>query len=413
MRRLIGAAAVLTACADDTSQPQECVPASWVSDQPSARISLAGGTDAQLMLPAGVGRYPDGTPAVVYVRGGWLPQSLPAQQELAVPFGTGRGVAVVYLDLPDDLRGAESRQAVGAALRFAAGEEDDDGGCGLADWLGGPLSGQLVVVGYSNGGNLAWSTLADPEVVLPTVDGVVTFETPAAAEHVLFDVLRAPYDAGSCRLGDALRVDCPLDLSNIQRASGQDAFFVDRDGDGVEGRGDGVLGTVEDPVTGAVYPSIAAAVAAADAGIGLWDGLSVADVSAFWAPREAPQQLAGAAARFPGLATVITATEVDHALAELPDAPHVSGMLAAADAAGVRWHRLNPDASYAVLETGDPAAADAEYPANLQLGAGDAVVRMPESVGAGRGLLTAAALELLDRTHDAVWSDDLEQVLFR
>jgi hypothetical protein len=87
-------------------------------------------------------------------------------------------------------------------------------------------------------------------------------------------------------------------------------------------------------------------------------------------------------------------------------------MMAAMAAEGVRWHRLNPDASYAVLETGSPEAT-AEHPANTVFAVQDNPARMPESVGAGRGLITAASLELLDRAHEGEWAVDLEQVLYR
>jgi hypothetical protein len=37
---------------------------------------------------------------------------------------------------------------------------------------------------------------------------------------------------------------------------------------------------------------------------------------------------------------------------------------------------------------------------------------MPEAVGAGRGLMTAATVEILDRAHEEDWRDDLEMLLF-
>ena len=405
MRGLIPLAGLpLAACAAD----DPCAATRLLGGDRSVLTRLADGTSVHLLLPAGAGRYADGSPAVVFVRGGWNQTSVPATT-LPVRFGSGRGVAQVYLDLPDDLRGAESRAAVAAALWYAAGAAEDADGCTIESRLGGPLSGQRVLAGYSNGGNLAWSTLADPALELPPVDGVVTFESPASSQLVLLDVY-ARYQSGSCALtdGNALSCDIRYDGMALDLDAG---LFLDRDGDGaLDADSEPVLGTLEDSETGAVYHSTEASAAAES--LGLIAAGSAEAAAAFWSWREAPQAMQAARERHPGLATIVAATTHDHVLAGLGDWPHVTGMMAAAEAAGLRWHRLNPDASYTVLETGD-AASSIEHDAGLAWAVSDTPVLLPESSGAGRGVLTAGVLELLDRTHEDVWEADLDGVLFR
>ncbi|MFT4978338.1 MAG: hypothetical protein ACI8S6_004246 [Myxococcota bacterium] len=406
MHRLIGLVLILCGCADPP-----CLASDWISGERSAQITLSGGTRAQLLLPGGWGRYPDGAPAIVFVRGGWAVASLPAGG-LQIRFGSGRGVAQVYLDLPDDVRGADSRAAVAAALRYAAGEQADEEGCVIEDRMGSPLSGQRALVGYSNGGNLAWSVLADAEQDLPPVDGVVTFETPASAQLILFD-LQSSYEPGDCALTELNAISCAVSYEGITYSAEEDVLFLDRDGDGVlGGDADRRISALESPVDGLRYTSPEAAAAMEEVGLVLEPYASAAGVAAFWSEREAPQAMAGAIERFAELATIVSATEVDHAQASLEGSPHVIGMMAAAVAAGVRWHRLNPDAAYAVLETGDPGSI-AEYDANTAFMLDSEPALMPESAGAGRGLSTAAAVEILDRAHEKNWSSNLEMVLFR
>lgn len=381
-----------------------CEHGGWVADERSSQISLADAPDVQVLMPAKSGRYPEGAPAVVFLRGGWSETSLPAQN-LDVHFGSGRGVVHLYLDLFDDLRGAASRAAVAAVLRYAAGEELDEQNCGIEQRSGIPFSGELVIAGFSNGGNLAWSTLADPTLELPEVDGVAMFETPISAQMVLFDLMRTPYETGMCALNDSSSLSCDVPYEDMS-ASKEGQLWVRN------GAENTALGGVWDPDSGLWIPSPQAAAAAETAGLQeVWLADS-AHASAFWQEREAPQHVQAAVERFPDLAVVVAATETDHAQAGLVDAPHITGMLAALTAGGVRWHRLNPDAAYAVLETG-AADANAEHPANTVFSVSDRPVLMPESVGAGRGLLTASVLEIMDRSHEDQWEADLQQVLYR
>ena len=397
MRRII-ALPILLCCADQ----DPCPAGGWVADERGSFVSLPDGTPLQVLMPAHLGRYPDGAPAIVYVRGGWKTDALPVQ-EMSMRFGSGRGVLQVYLDLPDDVRGAESRSAVAAALRYAAGEALDTEMCSIEDRSGISLSGQLALVSYSNGANLAWSTLADPQLSLPEVDGVVMFEPPVSSQVALLDLLHTDYMPGDCALDKRLALSCAVSYDGIV-AQGE-ALWLE------QGKQRTALAGQTDPDSGTWVPSSEAASAAADAGIKAPWLASPPEALAFWSVREASQQLKGAVAQFPDLAVIMTATEQDHVQASLPDQPHVMGMMEAMALAGVRWHRLNPDASYAVLETGAPAAT-AEHPANTVFQVSDAPPQMPEEVGAGRGLMTAATLEILDRTHEEDWRDDLEVLLF-
>lgn len=392
------ALSVLLSC----TEQDPCAVGGWVADERASFVSLSDGTPLQVLMPAHLGRYPDGAPAIVYVRGGWKADALPVQ-ELSMRFGSGRGVLQVYLDLPDDVRGAKSRAAVASALRYAAGEEQDTDQCAIADRGGIPLSGQLALVSYSNGANLAWSTLADPTLSLPAVSGVVMFEPPVSSQIALLDLLSTDYQPGDCALDGRLALTCAVSYVGIV-AKGESLWLASDEGPAA------LSGRVE-PDTGLWVPSSEAAAAAAAAGIEASWLASPSEALDFWAEREATQQVEAAVAQFPELAVIMTATERDHVQGSLPDQPHVMGMMEAMALAGVRWHRLNPDASYAVLETGTSTAI-AEHLANTVFQISDAPTQMPEEVGAGRGLMTAAALELLDRTHENEWRSDLDMVLF-
>jgi hypothetical protein len=120
-----------------------------------------------------------------------------------------------------------------------------------------------------------------------------------------------------------------------------------------------------------------------------------------------------AIARFPDLAAIAIGTEVDHVLEGATDHPHVTGMVAAMQAAGIRWARLHPDRVYVELL----AEADKDYAdldANMVVQVGESTLPMePEDDSGVRGsdYLTAGALELLDRSWRGDWSENLDENL--
>ena len=387
-----------------------------LSDDPELRTP----TRVQVLMPAGPGRYADGAPVAVFVHGAWRSANIPIAEQ-AVRLQPGHGIAQIYLDLPDDLRGIESRAAVAAALRYAAGWIADDDGCMLDERARGGLSGQRALAGFSNGGNLAWAALARGPGVLPAVDGVVTFETPIGSQLVVGEPgtegrdspLHAP---GLCDLeaaagDDPQRLVCDYDYADIRFDDQQQELYLELDGaagfaEGADYRLPSLAGR-----DGLRYHSGPARRAAAAAGLMLSGRATLGATEAFWAEREAPQVMAEALRRQPELAVISVGAESDHVLIEMEDHPHVTGMVAAAEAAGARWWRVNPDAAYAAALT-DGASGDVECDAMVSVQVGEAVPLLPTGGSGGADYLTAATLEVLDRAHQGDWRVDLEEMLY-
>ncbi|MFT5684212.1 MAG: hypothetical protein ACI8RZ_005153, partial [Myxococcota bacterium] len=205
---------------------------------------------SQVFAPTGLGRYSDGAPVVVYVHGAWRTNFVPVDEALS-HINPGLGLVQLYLNLPggqagdgydsegiEDRRGAGARAAVAAVLRYAADSATDTDGCRLSDRIEGPLSGQIALAGYSNGGNLAWATLGDPDLDLPEVVGVATYETPSASQFIVVEpgTLENPspvYIEGACSLSDGIR--CEYDYTGLAfdgDAEDDGALFIDEASDG-------------------------------------------------------------------------------------------------------------------------------------------------------------------------------------
>jgi len=384
---------------------------------------------SQVFAPTGLGRYPDGAPVVVYVHGGWRTNFVPIDESVS-HINPGLGLVQLYLNLPggrlgdgydsegrEDKRGGEARAALAAVLRYAAGTEVDTDGCRLSDRIDSPLSGQLALAGYSNGGNLAWATLADPSLELPEVIGVATYETPAADQFIVVEpgTLENPspvYIEDTCTLTDGIR--CDYDYSGLAfdaDAEDDGVLFIDEAGDGTFDGGDFRLGAVKHD--GRWHHSLPARQAAIAQGLTLTNRASPEDTASFWGEREAPRQIADAVARFPDIAGVSVGSEQDHVLTGAVEHPHVTGMITAMRAADIRWSRLHPDSAYTTLIS----RSGQDFPdldANLEVEIGADLPLMPYTAAAhGEDYLTAAVVELLDRSHDAQWESNLDAVIYR
>lgn len=390
-----------------------------------------GPIQAQVVIPWTGSRYEAGAPVVVFVHGSWSNNHVPLGEDSARVL-SGHGLIGVYLNLPggqgdeasageNDRRGPAAREALALVLRYAADEVRDSQGCLLSERSPEGSTDELVLAAFSNGGNLAWATLADEELDLPRITGVATFETPSAGQFVMAEPgtesRRSPiYEPGSCALTEEGAVRCAYDYGEIawdaQASPGTEGqLFVDTDGDDrFTDEVDFPLGAVFDPLSDRWLHSLPATEAAAAAGVLPLSRGDIDDASAFWSEREAPRSMAAAAARFPELAAIEVGTEVDHVLQGAEDHPHVTGMVAAMQAAGVSWTRLHPDASYVEAVSG--AQLDfADLPADLEIEVGDLTVPMEptdDDLVRSNHYLTAAVLELADRGHGAVWDDDLD-----
>ncbi len=393
-----------------------------------------GPVQVQLQVPLDGPRTDDGAPVVVFVHGGWANSHVPLERDSA-RIMSGHGLAALYLNLPggtgehategtSDRRGPAARAALAHVLRYAAGWIPDFQDCSISERVSGGTTTDLVLASFSNGGNLAWATLADTALDLPEVSGVASFETPSAGQFAVAetgtDARPSPiYEPGSCALDDDLGIVCDyaypsLSFDALASPDTDGMLFVDEGG--TEAYDDGVdfpLGLVADPVSGLWIHSVPATEAAATAGLALSGRGDVQDSQSFWADREAPRQMIAAAARFPGLAAIETGTETDHVLQGATDHPHVTGMVAAMQGAGLAWSRLHADAVYAEVVT-EADRSFADHPADTLVAVGDTSLDMqPEDDDEVRGTdyLTAACLELVDRTITGDWSPDLDSPL--
>ncbi len=275
-----------------------------------------------------------------------------------------------------DRFGAGSRSAVAAALRYAGGLERDVLGC--------TLSGPVLLAGGSNAGNLMVSTLADEEVELPEVLGLVTWETPIGPQFIL-DELEQP-ETGSCALGETLT--CAFDGSKT--VTGQDWSWLDREENGVHDQDEPILDGLMVGVLRVHSPVLTEQ---------LEENVFVhpaAFTEAWFAQRDAGVQAGGAAARFPDLKVIVTGSEQDH-VQDVPGNPHVYGLASLFSEAGL-WVRLNPDAEF----TGQTTDNDANVAIGLE-GPGEL---LPVATNADE-LLTAGVLELIQRLEDDNWSSQL------
>jgi len=416
----MGCKSTATPCREWQTDKTAYSPLVQLSDELSS-----GMLSMQVTIP-GSARYSEGTPVVVYVHGGWGTDAVPLP-EAGPRLRTDLGFATLYLNLPggdeehssegsNDLRGSGARQALGAALRYAAGDLSDDEDCSMDDRLPGGFSGQVVMAGWSNGGNLAWTTAADTEVEIPLLDGIATFETPTSAQMLTVEpgTTERPadfFDAETCELTDAPRLSCPQEYENIQwdpdaSEETEGALFIDDDEDGILDANESTLDPVWSPAEAAWMHPVEVVQAASHLSMTNRAGRDAA--TAFWTERVAIPHVAGAQNRFPSLAGMATGTQIDHVLTGLEIPVHVTGLVAAMYQARVSFHRLHPDEIYIREITSGLDVP--EYDAGLDIAVVDPSVEMEPEDGThirGTDYLSVSALELLDRAQSGNWSSDL------
>jgi hypothetical protein len=353
----------------------------------------------------------EGAPTAIFVHGGWEGAYLPLDERLP-SLRDNLGFTTIYLDFPeDDVRGADSRSALARVLQYAVGERADDDDCTLNNRLPTGSAPHVALAGFSNGGNIVWTAAGDPDIDIPVLSGIATFETPVTAGFILGEpgtkVHPNPrFDTDTCNFDDNLHLSCPFDLTPLgfagdetcDRAGG--CLFIDANGSDVFEPGERVLGSVADPLSDRYIQSPWVTAAAEAAGILPGNRANYEEAHVFWAEREATQGMASAALRFPKLGGISTGTAVDHVLNDLPTPVHIIAMVAAMQTAGVAWTRLHPAPKYMQAIHGDLrqwAAHPANEPVTLDT---EGLSMEPEDDQAVRGTdyLSAAITELLDRS---------------
>jgi hypothetical protein len=401
---------------------QPCSPPDPSADLDDSIFSVTSPDGAQILLqfdPATQPPVSGPSPTVVFVQGGWKFKALPFSPTHP-RLNPDLGFHTLYLQLPNDARGAQSRAALATALLYAAGMLDEGGDACQDD---ATEAQPIVIAAYSNGGNLAWSTLADPALLLPPIAGIATFETPPSSQFATLDMgTRAQqndrFQDERCTVTSA-EIVCAMDYTPIIAADGsrctqtETCLGIDGNNDGILQQEEFALHTILDPSSGLQVPSIQVAAAAHIARVLPQDFMSNAQTADFWAQRMGPDVLKWAAERFPGLAAIVTGTEKDHALTALKRPIHLTTFAMALQQAGVAWVRLHPDAAYMQMLQGDVAIWE-DNGANDDTNLNDpSLSAEPEESGDlyPTAYLNSAVLELLDRSRVLDWSNDLDDPL--
>lgn len=364
---------------------------------------------AQLRWPDTPARPEDRWPIAVTLHGGWDQSGTPVDPS------TGRvdpaaGIVAIHLDLPgnglsdgvNDRRGPGSRAAVAAALRWAAGITQDQGTCTPAQRTRAGDPDQLYLVGTSNGGNLAAATLADPDLDLPPLDGLVLWETPAGPQFANVELGNDPtvYDAGSCALDADAAIRCTYPVEQLAWARPGPApsdLCFDLDADAACTDMDVTIHSTEDPISGLLMlsPWVTADFEARGADLEGYGDVEQAD--AWWSVRDAARAAPGLVAAQPDLPVILVGSEEDH-IQTLVDHPHVFGLGEALQVAGAAWTRLNPGRRW--LGGGPDWAPNAP----LQLGTPPDGLLTEDDENPLPDTLSAAVLELADRHADGDWT---------
>lgn len=355
--RTIPLALVVMAC---STAGEDSAGSCIATDEGSADLNIELANDfghIAARVVGGTSGDPASLPVVLQLFGRWYSTTRPPEGSIPMDRAVVVRVALAGADWgdgTDDARGPNARAAVAEALRYAHGNALDGGGCRIDERFPVANPDLLVILGQSNGGNLALATLADTTLDVPEPTAVVTWETPAGAQlvNMEFGSTEDVYDPGSCRFDPAAGVTCALSPSLALAVDGSEVCF-DLDHDARCGTNDANPHPPTNPATGLLAASPALADALAAAGLtSPWDNVEAART--FWATRDAARLAAAAVTRFPSLPFLLLASEADHALANLADHPHVFGLGEALQQAGAPWVRLNPGIAYTALSDENP-----------------------------------------------------------
>ncbi len=337
---------------------------------------------------------------VVVLPGGFSPDHVPASADTLLREDSG--LIQIHLDLPGgegspttpgemDHYGEQSRRAVAAALRYAASEIADHEGLTLNERLEMNSTPPLVLVGRSNGGNLATATLADPDLVRPHVDGLVLWETPAGPQFLLNELSEPEIGACESATDSIDGLVCEMNLENL--VDGEPPF-LDRNGNGEPDTSEPSYAGLDLGDMTIHSPTLLRALPLNPNRISETEALS------WFSWRDASRCGAAAIDLNPDLGVILLGSDVDHAQT-ISGSPHVFGLGQIFVAAGA-WTRLLPDTAYSGLTVEQPAGA------GLTLHNPGVLAPSPTWL---TGLISAAVLELGDRALSDDWEIDLEQSL--
>lgn len=416
-----------------------------------------GGTiSARIFYPEnGQRRYREGSPVVVISPGGHNPGFIPPDDPNALthgyisvyflmPGGTSGGLSS---DGQYDYRGLQSQRALADVILFATGEKEDEQGKRITDYIPFSLTDNVGVVGYSNGGNLAITTLAHYGDELGNLKWLVTWESPIGDQTVTVELsmrtgsrLNPYYQPGTSTVATcpwpgmdtAIRFDATASFLLEDPASGKTLplsgiFFLDLNGNGNYDQEDFKFSPLGGPgaIVGGThkpkgyFSAELAGVISSQAerlfasGPPSWLA-GMPETLAYWQDRDGSLLISDAHYNLPGLRVISVSSVTDHVQIQ-PDHPHVRSNVAGWIDCGHGFIRHNPDSAYVkeLCNCSDAAIPDNDAGNKVPYPGIDQTLE-PENAG-GKVLddviSPAAILELCDRTYLDDSSVNLDAVL--
>ncbi|MBC7188252.1 MAG: T9SS type A sorting domain-containing protein [Calditrichaeota bacterium] len=364
----------------------------WAQTTVDTRLaSEAGGAQGifiRITVPASARYGSLGAPVVIHVPGGFAPGGL----SVASPPWSLSGCIEIRFNFPGggtgatasggiyDERGSNCLKALRDIVRFALGLSTDTSGRSLAELVAPivPLSTNVGMVGWSNGGNATLGVAGVHGSELTGLAWIVNWESPvgdgmANAEcggrlaspypnplvNPAYDPNSGMWDMSSLTWDDTLQV-----AREVPALRGGLYFDINRNG-ALDTGSDFVLnphlwGT---PAGAKVYYSNRVIREAVERHLLPLPPpshiASPAETEAFWQYRNAEGWLSEVVRLLPHLMFLVVASETDH-VQNAPDHPHVLTQYEGLRAAGARLVRLNPDRAYVEHALGHavPSAAD-------------------------------------------------------
>lgn len=380
-------------------------------------------------------RYPEGAPVVVHVAGGWGADGLSVARDAET-----RGFVEVRFNFPGggpvgkrsggvyDDRGELCARATRDVLRFAMGRIPDATGRFINDLAAPvlPLSGNVGLCGWSNGGNTVLTTAGSYAAAVKGLAWLVNWESPVGdgmpgveaggklKPNPAYDATDGSWDLSTLAFSDTLLISRPGDPA----LHGGLYFDLDRSGR-AEAAVDHLLSpvAVRVPATRVYYSERLRNEAEARGLIPSAGGFphlaSAAETALFWQWRNGARYIAAAVGGNPGLMAIVAASDSDH-VQGAPDHPHVLLQYEMLIDAGARFVRLNPDRVYceSVGARAYPRASDNDAFATFTRATIGTHLEPEGAFHIRDGVYTAAAVvELADRVRAGVLRRNLDSTI--
>lgn len=435
-------------------------------------MGLAGSLDVEILSAAADGgsimariiypspdhrRYEEGAPIVVVSPGGHNPGFVPPDDSDArtygyislyflMPGGSSGGLAS---EGQYDYRGLKCQRALADVLLFAMGEKADAQGKLITEYIPFALTENVGMIGYSNGGNLAVTTLAHYGDELGNLKWLVTWESPIGDQTVTVELsmrqgsqLNPYYIPGTSTvtsspwpgLDAAIQFDPAAPFTLEDPATGINfpltgVFYLDTNETGSYDENDFHFSPLGGPgvmAGGQHRPKGYFSVELIETIISQAGRLfapssppwlaTPPEVLNYWQDRDGSLLINAAHQKLPGLRIISVSSINDHVQIQ-PDHPHIRSNVAGWINSGHSFIRHNPDSAYvtAVCNCNDSLIPDNDVGTPVPYPGIEQTLE-PEHVGQtplDKFIPLAAILELCDRAYTNDSSTNIESILVR